>query len=559
MRKKKKILMVHNFYQIGGGEHTVFKNEVELLRDNGHEVIEYTRSNDELKSDKWKLLFLPFTTVWSLRTYIEIRKLIKNEQIDVVHCHNTFPLISPSVYYAARSMKVPVVQTIHNFRLLCPNGSFYCKGKVCEKCRENGNFKEAIKNKCYRNSTLGTIIVAAMLTVNRKLGIYKKISYIFLTEFNKSKFDKLIDINSNQVFVKPNFVSRKGEPSKGAHKRVFIFASRLEENKGIKLLLELWKLLPKDYYLHIYGDGTLKNFVEENVKENISFYGFTPQKTIFEDLSTATALVFPSIWYEGFPMILAEAMAIGCPVVSTNIGNAGDILVNSKGGTTFEPDKPDTFINAIEDVLQNNEIYQKNALAYYSETLSKDKNYVLQNDIYEHLFGGGVRTYIYAGRLDKGKGILKLLNEWITLPGTYVLEVYGEGECAAEVRKLAAKCPNIHLNGFCPQKELFNSLKSAVALITPYIWYEGYPMNIAECFSLGVPVVSTSIGNAGDLVSKSNAGTLFDFEVKGSFRKALDAVYEQRTKFSFNAYNYYLCNQTPASNYERLNKIYDTL
>ena len=87
--------MVHNFYQIGGGEHTVFKNEVELLRDNGHEVIEYTRSNDELKSDKWKLLFLPFTTVWSLRTYIEIRKLIKNEQIDVVHCHNTFPLISP--------------------------------------------------------------------------------------------------------------------------------------------------------------------------------------------------------------------------------------------------------------------------------------------------------------------------------------------------------------------------------------------------------------------------------------------------------------------------------
>ena len=189
--------------------------------------------------------------------------------------------------------------------------------------------------------------------------------------------------------AKPNFVSRKGEPSKGAHKRVFIFASRLEENKGIKLLLELWKLLPKDYCLHIYGDGTLKNFVEENVKENISFYGFTPQKTIFEDLSTATALVFPSIWYEGFPMILAEAMAIGCPVVSTNIGNAGDILVNSKGGTTFEPDKPDTFINAIEDVLQNNKIYQKNALAYYSETLSKDKNYVLQNDIYEHLFGGG--------------------------------------------------------------------------------------------------------------------------------------------------------------------------
>lgn len=154
---------------------------------------------------------------------------------------------------------------------------------------------------------------------------------------------------------------------------------------------------------------------------------------------------------------------------------------------------------------------------------------------------------------------MELLNEWTGLPDTYVLEVYGEGECAAEVQKIAAKYQNIHLNGFCPQKELFDSLKSAVALITPYIWYEGYPMNIAESFSMGVPVVSTSIGNAGDLVSKSGAGALFDFEVDGSFRKALDIVYAHRTKFSFNAYNYYLCNQTPTANYESLKKIYDKL
>ena len=385
---KKKVLMVHNFYQIGGGEHTVFKNEVELLRKNGHEVIEYTRSNDELKKDKWKLIFLPFTTVWSLRTYIEIRKIIKRERIDIVHCHNTFPLISPSVYYAARSMKVPIVQTIHNFRFLCPNGSFYCNGKVCEKCRENGNFKEAIKNKCYRNSTFGTMIVVAMLTINKKLGIYKKISYIFLTEFNKRKFDKFIDINSNQVFVKPNFVSRKEEPIENSNRKVFVFASRLEENKGIKLLLELWKLIPKDYCLHIYGDGTLKEFVQENSHDNISYYGFAPQQTIFKDLSTATALVFPSIWYEGFPMIIAEAMAIGCPVVSTNIGNGRDIVEKSKGGTIFDPDKSDTFVKAIEDVLNNNEEYRKKALIYYSNTLSKDRNYTITNDIYEHLGGG---------------------------------------------------------------------------------------------------------------------------------------------------------------------------
>ena len=112
---KQKVLMVHNFYQIGGGEHTVFKNEVELLRENGHEVIVYTRSNDELKNSIMKLALLPFATIWSWKTYFDVRKIIKQEHIDIVHCHNTFPLISPSVYYAARSMKVPVVQTIHNY------------------------------------------------------------------------------------------------------------------------------------------------------------------------------------------------------------------------------------------------------------------------------------------------------------------------------------------------------------------------------------------------------------------------------------------------------------
>ena len=148
---KKKVLMVHNFYQIGGGEHTVYKNEVNMLRENGHEVVEYTRSNDELKQSKLKFLLLPFTTIWSIKTYREVKKIIKEQNIEIVHCHNTFPLISPSVYYAARKKKVPVVQTIHNFRFLCPGAIFYRDGRICEECREKQNFKSALKHKCYRN------------------------------------------------------------------------------------------------------------------------------------------------------------------------------------------------------------------------------------------------------------------------------------------------------------------------------------------------------------------------------------------------------------------------
>ena len=122
---KKKILMVHNYYQIGGGEHTVYENELNLLKKNGHEVIEYTRKNSELKKSKIKLLLSPLTTIWSLRTYLEVKEIIKREKIDIVHCHNTFPLISPSVYYASIKCNVPVIQTIHNFRFVCPGGLLF--------------------------------------------------------------------------------------------------------------------------------------------------------------------------------------------------------------------------------------------------------------------------------------------------------------------------------------------------------------------------------------------------------------------------------------------------
>lgn len=388
---KKKVLMVHNFYQIGGGEHTVFKNEVEMLREKGHEVVEYTRSNDELKKSKLKLLLLPFTTIWSFKTYREVKKIIGDQNIDIVHCHNTFPLISPSVYYAARKKKTPVVQTIHNFRFLCPGAIFYRDGKICEECREKNSFKPALKHKCYRNSKLQTFVVTAMLTIHRKLGTYKKINYIFLTEFNKKKFERLIDVNENNVFVKPNFVNKfqvnNQSVYKNERKKVFVFASRLEENKGIKYLVSKWNDMPQEYQLHIYGTGPLKDYVKENSnkRNNIKFYGFKSQETIFNDLKTACGMIFPSLWYEGFPMIIAESMAIGCPVISTNIGNEGDIVNASQGGITFESDSDESFKKAIKKCIDENDRLRLNSEKFYKEVLEKNKNYEYLNNIYEKL------------------------------------------------------------------------------------------------------------------------------------------------------------------------------
>ena len=383
--EKKRILMVHNFYQIGGGEHTVFENEVKLLREHGHAVILYTRSNEELKTSRFKMLLMPFTTIWSWKTFFEVRRLIQKENIQVVHCQNTFPLVSPSVYYAARSRKVPVVQTIHNFRFLCPCGTFYRDGKICEECVQCGSFRPALKYGCYRNSRVQTAVVAAMLGFHRLLGTYRKINYIFLTDFNKSKFAGLMDIHGSNVFVKPNFVNPVALPRLQEVSASFVFAGRLEQNKGLPFLLEAWKTVPEDYHLHIYGDGTFRAACEEAAQKqkNIHFHGFCPQQEVFAQLAKSAALLFPSEWYEGFPMLIGESFGLGRPLVSTMLGNHWDVVRQSGGGVGFPVGDTERFRQALENVLQHNEQYSSCARAYYENNLMKEQNYLVLSDVYE--------------------------------------------------------------------------------------------------------------------------------------------------------------------------------
>lgn len=383
--KKKKVLMVHNFYQIGGGEHTVFKNEVDLLRQHGHEVIEYTRNNNELKQNKLKLVLLPFTTIWSWKTYNDIRRIIKDNHINIVHCHNTFPLISPSVYYAARSMKVPVIQTIHNFRLLCPNGSFFCDGEICEKCNETGSFRSALQNNCYRNSKIQTLVLVAMLKFHRWIGTYQKISYIFLTKFNREKFSKLIDVNSEQVFIKPNFVKESNCFVNAVEKKTFVYAGRLEINKGILSLIEMWKTLPEDFVLHIFGSGTMEEHIKKEIKnnKNISFFGFRPQKEVFEDYRNAVAVIIPSECYETFGMGIPECFSMKLPVICTDIGNPGEMVKESKGGLVYPIGNISKFQVVVKEMIEMRQVYSENAYQYYLNNLTDEKNYKELVEIYD--------------------------------------------------------------------------------------------------------------------------------------------------------------------------------
>ena len=378
--------MVHNYYQIGGGEHTVFENEKLLLENKGHDVVAFTRTNHELNKSILKKVFLPITIVFSVKTFFQIRRILKSEHIDIVHCHNTFPLISPSVYYAAWSKKVPVVQTIHNFRLICPAGICFRDGDVCEECVEKMNFRPAIKYRCYRNSNVQTMVVAMMLQIHRSVGTYKRLNYIFLTNFNKEKCLPVLGADESQVFVKPNFSRILANPCRSdeVDQNKFLFVGRLEVNKGILFLLQQWINFNKKLVLHIFGSGPLEETIQQISNENcnIIFHGFKKQQSILMEWRTACALIFPSFLYEGFPMTVIESLSMGVPVLVNDLGNAAKQVKEGINGYHFDVKLQGSFISALKKSQEKIEHLRKTTFQEYIEHYTSDTNYKILKEIY---------------------------------------------------------------------------------------------------------------------------------------------------------------------------------
>lgn len=387
--KKQNILIVHNYYQIPGGEDTVVANEKKMLEEHGYKVILYSRNNAELKKkSNLKKLTLPVTTVFNPRTYREIRKLIKEERIEIVHVHNTLNLISPAVYYAARSMHVPVVQTIHNFRLLCPGATFYRDGHICEDCVKYG-LKCAVKHSCYRGSKVQTLACVISTWFHRMTGIYGKINYICLTEFNKSKLLELKQINPEKVFVKPNFVESVGEfiPEE-KRKNQFVFAGRLDKLKGIDILFEAWKQMgaeaPK---LVVCGTGPMENWCKRFISENdvnIEMRGFIPNEEARKLIAVSRALVLPTQWYEGFPMSIVEAFSVGTPVICSDLGNAGSVVFEGVTGYKFSANSSKDLVRVIECLKDYKDIYCS-TYTTYEKLYSEEQNYKNLVKIYQDI------------------------------------------------------------------------------------------------------------------------------------------------------------------------------
>lgn len=386
---KQKVLLVHNFYQVPGGEDTVFNNEEKLLRDNGHEVTTYTRANEEIKKfNLFRKICYPINTIFSLKTYKEVKGIIVDNQIDIVHVHNTWPLISPSVYYASFHAKVPVVQTVHNFRLICPGATLYHNGKICEDSLHKG-LKSSLKNKIYKGSFIHTLISAVTLKLNRMMGTYAKVNYIFLTDFNKSK---LLELNKNgnmiidegKTFIKPNFVNGNREviPFQ-KRKNQFVFAGRLDKMKGIELLLEAWMDI-KESNLIICGVGPeeewCKKFIKENKLSNVIMKGFVSTDEILQIIAESKALILPTQWYEGFPMTIIESYSCGTPVIGSDIGNVGNIIEEGVTGLKFRHDSKDSLINTIPKLTDMVSLCKNKFINHYKSEINYNKLIEIYNN-----------------------------------------------------------------------------------------------------------------------------------------------------------------------------------
>lgn len=392
MEHKKTVLLVHNYYQIPGGEDTVVANEKAMMEEHGHKVILYSRQNSELKSfSVVKKLLIPFLTIFNLKTYKDIRRIIKDEKVEIVHVHNTLTLVSPSVYYAAVSMKIPVVQTIHNFRLLCPGATFYRDGHICEDCVVKG-VGCAIQHKCYRNSAIQTLVCVMGTWFHRWMGIYGKLNYICLTEFNKRKLLGLKQIQPEQVFVKPNFAQSQAESivPYSERKKQFAFVGRLDRVKGVDFLLKVWKQMgteaPK---LVICGTGPMQNWCENYIAENqlcmVEYKGFVQNEEAKKIIAQSQALILPTQWYEGFPMTIVEAYSVGTPVIGPRIGNVADVIVEGSTGYLYEPNDCDSLMHTFsQDFSLTDRIQEK-----FEKLYSKNTNYGLLHEIYSVIEGTG--------------------------------------------------------------------------------------------------------------------------------------------------------------------------
>jgi glycosyltransferase involved in cell wall biosynthesis len=407
--KSMKILQLHNRYQIVGGEEGVVQAEKQLLESHGHQVRLLEVTNDDLVGAKAKLA-AAIGAIYSQSSKQQVLGQLRSFQPDIVHVHNFFPLLSPSVYDACQEAGIPVVQTLHNYRLICPKAMLFREGKVCEVCVGKSVAIAGIQSGCYRGSKAQTAVVAAMLSYHQWRGTWAQrvTTYIALTEFQKQK---LIEggLPAEKIQVKCNFVEMPDlEPVE--RQNFVLFVGRLAEEKGVTDLIAAYRqaqslepsnpaVLPP---LKIVGDGPLKTDLMREVEQagltsQITFLGRQEKSQVLNLMQLAQVLVFPSIWYEGFPLTLAEAFACGLPAIVPNLGSMAEIVQPGVTGFHFISRDVEDLVKVMRAAVADSHhltVLSSQAKQAYEQNYTAEINYDRLLAIYQRAMNADPETQV---------------------------------------------------------------------------------------------------------------------------------------------------------------------
>jgi glycosyltransferase involved in cell wall biosynthesis len=386
-----KILLCHNFYKQPGGEDQVFADETWLLESHGHQVVKYTRHNDDVdQMSRWSVAC---KTLWNRKTYGALRRMIRRERPDLMHCTNTFPLISPAAYYAAQDEGVTVVQTLHNYRLHCVNGFFLRDGKICQDCLGKSFSWPGVRHGCYRGSRAGSAVVAALQTFHRARKTWSNAVdlYVTPTEFARDKFIEG-GMSQQKIVVKPNFVHPDPGPGQGSGQYA-VFVGRLSLEKGVDTLLDAWSRLPERFGLKIVGDGPMAEQVRRAAAgdDRIEWLGWRDLESVCSIVGEAKVLLMTSIWYEIFGRTITEAFAKGTPVIVSRLGAMAELVEDGRTGLHFEHGNAADLVAKVQQILADESALgamRQHARDEYEAKYTPEANYDMLLDIYQRARGG---------------------------------------------------------------------------------------------------------------------------------------------------------------------------
>jgi len=396
-----RIALVHNRYRsnMPSGENRVVDTEAEALAAAGHQVSRFEKHNDEIDQWSWaRKASLPARVLWSQQTYRDLSAALRADRPDVVHVHNTFPLLSPAVLQACRAAAVPAVTTIHNYRLACASGIFFRDGAVCHECAHRRP-APAVQHGCYRDSRIASVPAALAVSVHRPAWKSLVSAYIFISAAQR---DLLAGVRfpPDRVFVRHNLIPRRDVP-KTARTRTVIYAGRLAEVKGVRLLMAAW-----DQYLEragrdglrlvVAGAGPLQAEVAAWAagRPSVELAGEVTSRRCAELIAAARAILVPSTWEETFGLVVVEGMAVGTPAIAAGHGSLAELISPGTDGVLFRPGDPAALAAAIADAAAHPEQYETygdQARKTYAHRFDPERSLEHLLDIYRFAIAHPVR------------------------------------------------------------------------------------------------------------------------------------------------------------------------